>query len=371
VLAGRDEEVAQFEVLVERLLKARPEKSLMVTGLRGVGKTVLLSTFSDIAESRGFYTAHNEITETALFPAVVARMARKLVLSISPFERMKGRVRDALRVLKAFSVRIPDGPEIGFDLDAASGSADSGDLAEDLPELMTALGEAAIEAERGVMFFFDEIHYVPKEDFAALIAAVHRVGQRSLPVAVIGAGLPQLPGLAGDAKSYAERLFNFPWIGSLPYRDASAAVSKPAEELGVEWEDGAVDRVVQLSEGYPYFLQEYGKHVWNLAPQSPITLGDVSGAELAVQAQLDENFFRVRIWRATPAERRYLRAMAELGPGNHRSSEISDMLGMKIQSVAPTRANLIHKGLIYSPEYGWTGFSVPQFDQFMLRAYPM
>jgi hypothetical protein len=361
--------LAQFEHLIQRLLAGRTEKSLMVTGLRGVGKTVLLSTFSDIAESNGFRTAHNEITESANFPVAIARMSRKLILSLSPFKRMKARTLGALRVLKAFSIKIPDGPEIGFDVEAIQGTADTGNLAEDLPELFTALGQAAQEVGAGVMFFLDEIHYVPRPDLEALIAAVHRVGQQSLPVAVIGAGLPQLPGLAGQAKSYAERLFDFPWIGRLRMKDAANAIAQPAEELGVTYDQDALRRIVRLSEGYPYFRQEYGKHVWNQAKQSPITLLDVTNSEQAVEAQLDENFFRVRIWRTTPAERRYLRGMAELGDDQYRSSEIADALGMKVQSVAPTRANLIHKGLIYSPEYGITAFSVPKFADFMRRTY--
>jgi hypothetical protein len=369
VLAGREREIARFETLVQRLLAAKTDKGLMITGLRGVGKTVLLSTFSDIAESNQFYTAHTEISEGVDFPSVVARMARKLLLNISPIERMKDRAKRALRVLKAFVVKLPDGPELGFDIEAATGTADSGRLTEDLPELVGAVGEAAREAGRGAMLFFDEIHYVAKEPLAALIASAHRVGQQNLPLAVIGAGLPQLPGIAGTAKSYAERLFDFPWIGRLDFDDASAALTEPARKLDVEYEPAAVDRIIDLSEGYPYFLQEYGKHIWNQADVSPITLRNVLEAEPVVELQLDESFFRVRIWKTTQAERRYLMAMAALGPGQHRSSEIADFLGMKPTSVAPTRANLIHKGLIYSPEYGFTAFSVPKFGDYMLRAY--
>jgi len=341
----------------------------MVTGLRGVGKTVLLTTFSDIAESKGFRTAHHEITEAADFPVTIARMSRKLLSSLSSAERMKAHAVAALRILKAFSLRIPNGPEIGLDVEAITGIADTGTLAEDLPELFLALGQAAEEANSGVMFFLDEIHYVPRMDLEALLAAVHRVGQENLPVAVVGAGLPQLPGIAGQAKSYAERLFDFPWIGSLSVDHAVEAISRPARDLEVEFEDAALIRIVQLSAGYPYFLQEYGKHVWNLAENSPISMADVNRCEQAVQSQLDENFFRVRIWRTTPAERRYLLSMAELGDGPYRSSEIADALGMKMQSVAPTRANLIHKGLIFSPEYGLSNFSVPKFADFMRRTY--
>jgi hypothetical protein len=370
-LTGRDSEIRGFDILVQRLKIGQTEKSMMLTGLRGVGKTVLLTTFADIGESHGFFPTVHEITEGANFPAIMARLARKTLLSMNPIERLRDKARRALSILKAFSIRIPDGPEIGLDIDAAVGTADSGDITEDLPELFAAIGEAAIEEGRGVLFFLDEIHHLKREHLAGLIAAVHRATQQSLPLAVIGAGLPQLPGLAGTAKSYAERLFDFPFIDSLPYDAAAEAITRPAEDLGVTYDEDAVDHIVELAEGYPYFLQEYGKHVWNIASQSPITVEDVHRAEDPVRSQLDENFFLVRLWRVTNAERRYMRAMAELGPGTHRSSDIADALGQSVRSVAPTRSNLIHKSLVYSPGYGVTAFTVPQFDDFLRRVYPV
>ncbi len=369
-LTGRASELERLRVFIGRVRAGRPEKSLIVTGLRGVGKTVLLNAFADIAEADAFVTAHHEMAEGTDFSGTIARMCRRVLLALSPAERMSDRVRRALGVLKAFSIRIPGGAEITIDVDPIVGRADSGVLQDDLPDLFVELGEAARNTERPVLFLLDEIQYLDEGDLAALIMAVHRVTQRGLPVAVVGAGLPQLPKLAGDARSYAERLFDFPKIGPLSTPDALAAIEKPAEDLGVAYERQASERIVQLSEGYPYFLQEYGKHVWNVSERSPIATEDVVTAEPNVQSQLDENFFRVRVDRATWAEKRYMRAMAELGRGPYRSGEIADQLKVKTTSVGPVRGILISKGFIYSPAHGLSDFTVPQFDDFMRRNFP-
>lgn len=346
---------------------------MLITGLRGVGKTVLLNTFGDIGEAEGFHTAHQEMTEGTDFPSMIARMSRRVLLELDRSARIRDRLRRALGVLKAFSIKIPDGPELGVDVDALVGRADSGDFDEDLAELLVEVGEAAKEEKQGVLFLLDEVQYLEQHELAALIAAVHRVTQRTLPLTVVGAGLPQLPALAGEAKSYAERLFDFPSIDSLEEEDAIEAIVKPASDLDVEYEKEAAESIIDASEGYPYFLQEWGKHVWNVAPRSPISSRDVEAAGPRVQSQLDENFFRVRVDRATRAEKRYLRAMAELAPGPYRSGEIADQLGLKVASVGPTRANLISKGFIYSPSHGFNEFTVPQFDGFMRRnfAHPL
>lgn len=370
-LTGRDAEIHAFRILIERVRSGRPEKSLLVTGLRGVGKTVLLSTFRDLAESAGFKTAETEVTHETGFKPMMARLGRRVLLELNPIEKVKDRALHAARVFKAFTLKMPGGFEIGVDIDAVRGKADSGNLSEDLSDLLTALGEAAREKKTGVVFLFDEIQFLERGDMEALIAALHYVTQRSLPVTVVGAGLPQLPKLAGEAKSYAERLFNFPLIDRLPDDAARDALVKPAREHGVEYSRDGTDAIVKFTEGYPYFLQEYGKHVWNIAPKSPIALSDVQRARPGVQAQLDENFFRVRIGRTTAAERRYISAMAALGRGPYKTGDIAAKLGTDSPRVAPLRNQMITKGLVYSPSHGITDFTVPQFDDFLRRCYPL
>jgi hypothetical protein len=369
-LTGRDAEIQAFRILVERVRQGRPEKSLLITGLRGVGKTVLLSTFRDLAESAGLKTAETEVTHETSFKQMMARLGRRVLLELNPIEKVKDKALQAARVFKAFSLKTPGGYEIGIDIDAVRGKADSGDLSEDLSDLLFALGEAAREKRTGVVFLFDEVQFLERGDMEALIAALHYATQRSLPVTAVGAGLPQLPKLAGEAKSYTERLFNFPSIDRLSDEAARDALVRPAKEQGVDYTSDATDGIVRYTEGYPYFLQEYGKHVWNIAEQSPITLGDVRRAQVGVQAQLDENFFRVRILRTTAAERRYLSAMASLGRGPYKTGDIAAELGTDSPRVAPLRNQLITKGLVYSPSHGITDFTVPQFDDFLRRCFP-
>jgi hypothetical protein len=371
-LTGRDAELESFRVLLARLARGRPEKSMIITGLRGVGKTVLLNTFEAIAEDAGFKTAKTEITHDTDFAALVARLARRLLLAMAPLERMKARAVAAARVLKAFTVRLPEGPEIGIDVDAMTGRGDSGDLGEDLGDVFVALGEAAREHLTGIAFLLDEIQFLERRELEAMIAALHQVSQRNLPLTLVGAGLPQLPSLAGIAKSYSERLFDFPRIGRLEGDAAREAIEVPAQEEEVGWEPAAVDEVLAFTEGYPYFLQEYGKHAWNVATAATITRADVTEARPLVQLQLDENFFRVRAGRVTNAELRYLAAMASLGTGPYRSGEIAERLGARgPENVAPLRARLIQKGVIYSPEHGLNEFTVPQFDDYLRRTHPL
>jgi hypothetical protein len=277
-------------------------------------------------------------------------------------------VKRALGTLKSFSYTLPDGTSMALNVDAIAGSADSGVLAEDTTDLLVAVGEAVKDRERGLLIAIDEVQYLASDELAALISAIHRTVQLGLPVILVGAGLPQLPGLAGNAKSYAERLFDFPEIGSLDTNDAKAVLATPASEQGVEFSNDALDSLLDFTQGYPYFLQEWGYHVWNAAPESPITLDDVRLAARDVQRRLDENFFRVRMDRLTPAEKKYLGAMAELGPGPHRSGDIAAKLKVKVESVAPRRSGLIQKGMVYSPAHGDTAFTVPMFDDFLRRS---
>ena len=368
-LTGREREIERVTVLLERVRAQRPEKSLMVTGLRGVGKTVLLGRFGDIAESMGIRTASAEVTHETEFASMMARLTRRLVLSMDPMERAKDRAWQAAAVLKAFSLKLPHGYQIGIDVDAVRGRADSGNLNEDLGDLLVAVGEAALERGTGIVFLLDEIQFLDRAELEALITAIHRVAQRSLPLTVIGAGLPQIPVLAGEAKSYAERLFDFPEIGRLTLEAAREAIERPAEEQGIELESGAVEGIVSYTEGYPYFLQEYGKHVWNLAAGDRISVDDVERARPIVQEQLDLNFFKVRVGRVTKSELRYIVAMASLGRGPYRTGDIAAKLGKPSTSIAPLRSQLINKGLIYSPTYGLNDFTVPQFDEFLRRNF--
>ena len=371
VLSGRDAQLDAFRILLERLRLGRPEKSLMMTGLRGVGKTVLLGTLDGIAEEAGFRTASAEITHETDFSSLMARLTRRALLSLSPAGRFRAKARRAAAVLKAFTLRLPDGLEIGVDVDAAVGRGDSGNLADDLADVLVELGKAAADRHSGVVFLFDEIQFLGRRDFEALISSLHQCTQHNLPVTLVGAGLPQLPTLAGAAKSYAERMFDFPVIDRLDETAASAALELPAVAEGAGFEPDATRRIIEFTDGYPYFLQEYGKHVWNIATGPVITVADVAQAEPIVRLQLDDNFFRVRVARTTAAELAYLSAMADLGEGPYRSGDIALRLGRSgPEGVAPTRSRLIDKGLIFSPSYGWNDFTVPAFADFLRRNYP-
>ena len=270
---------------------------------------------------------------------------------------------------KALKLKCED-VEVGIDFDPEPGLADNGDLEHDLQALFEVAGQAAQRAGTAVALFIDELQYVKEDQLAVLITALHRTAQRALPVMLVGAGLPQLPGQMGRAKSYAERLFDFPEIGALPEPAAKRAIEKPIRDQGVEITPDALQQLVQETRGYPYFLQEWGKHAWQVALASPIQRADVERASQSAVAALDESFFRVRFDRLTPLEKRYLRAMAELGPGPHRSGDIAEELGRRVTALGPTRNQLIAKGMIWSPSHGDTAFTVPLFDEFMRRTIP-
>lgn len=298
---------------------------------------------------------------------------RKALIRLSAVEKARDLARRALRGLAGFVGALKahyEDIQVGLDFSPEPGLADAGDLEHDLQSLLEAAGEAAKAGGTALVLFIDELQYVPEDELAALITSLHRVGQRQLPIVLVGAGLPQLRGRTGRAKSYAERLFDFPEVGSLPPEDARAALAKPARAEGVQFEPEALDRIVKETRGYPYFLQEWGKHVWDVAQRSPITRSDVETASAAAVASLDESFFRVRFDRLTPSEKRYLRAMAELGPGPHRSGDIADELDRKVTSLGPVRSKMIEKGMVWSPSHGDTAFTVPLFDEFMLRILP-
>ncbi|MCC7218046.1 MAG: ATP-binding protein, partial [Burkholderiales bacterium] len=337
------------------------------------GKTVLLDRMRSDAEAIGIQTVRIEAPEGRSLPALLAPELRQALLRLSRNEHAKDLARRALRGLAGFAKALKlkyDDIEVGLDLEPEPGLADNGDLEHDLQALLEAVGEAASKAGTALVLFIDELQYVEEEQLAALITALHRTAQRKLPVVLVGAGLPQLRGRMGRAKSYAERLFDFPEIGPLPPADARDAIVKPARGQGVDISDAAVARIVSCTHGYPYFLQEWGKHAWDVAERSPIADDDVVIASESTVAALDESFFRVRFDRLTPLEKKYLRAMATLGPGPHRSGDIADELQRKVTSLGPTRNQLIAKGMIWSPNHGDTAFTVPLFDEFMRRIMP-
>lgn len=372
-LVGREQVLQAALVALLRARQGRPAKSAILIGLRGVGKTVLLDRIRQDAEAEGIHAIRLEAPENRSLPALLAPQLRQALLRLSQEKKAKDLALRGLRALagfaKALKVKYGD-IEVGIDLEPEPGLADNGDLEHDLQALMEQVGLAAQAAETALALFIDELQYVPEEQLAALITALHRVAQRQLPVVMAGAGLPQLRGQMGDAKSYAERLFDFPFIGPLSPDEARQAIERPLASEGVEIEPEALDEIVRLTHGYPYFLQTWGQQAWLAASQSPITLADVHMATASAIASLDEGFFRVRFDRCTPKERRYLRAMAELGEGPHRSGDVADCLGQKVSTLAPTRSALIRKGMIWSPGHGDTAFTVPMFDAFMQRIMP-
>jgi hypothetical protein len=372
-LAGRDHVRDSIRIALERIRMGKSAKSSLLIGLRGVGKTVLLDRMRMDAEEAGIQTLRVEAPESRSLPAILAPQLRLSLLRLSRHERAKDGAQRALRGLAGFvsalKVKYED-IEVGLDFDPEPGLADNGDLEHDLQALLEVTGEAARKGETALAMFVDEMQYIEEDQLAALITALHRAAQRQLPVVLVGAGLPQLRGRMGRAKSYAERLFDFPEVGALGRADAELAIAKPVRDEGVEITQEALDGIVRRTEGYAYFLQEWGKHSWAVAESSPITAEDVDGASAIALAALDASFFGVRFDRLTPAEKVYLRGMAELGPGPHRSGDIADVLGRKVTSLAPTRGQLIAKGMVWSPSHGDTAFTVPLFDAYMRRIMP-
>lgn len=370
-LTGRDAILADADVTFARILNGRAERGMFMTGLRGVGKTVLLNRLRTMAEGQGYIADLIEAPEDKPLPKLIIPSLRQALLRISTGAQVKDIAERALRVLKSFSLSVTVGEaEYGLKYDPEIGIADSGDIERDLSDLFVAVGEAAKSSKVGVAILIDEIQYLSQTDLAALIVSAHRIAQRGLPVVIMGAGLPLLPSLSGDAKSYAERLFKYPRIGALDPQDAIKALAEPAKDLGVTFHQDALDEIVKTTAGYPYFIQEWGYVVWNTAAASPITVGDVSIASQEATRRLDESFFRVRLERVTDYEQRYLRGMAELVQGPYKSGDVASVFGKRNSAFGPARDSLIKKGMIYSPKHGYIDFTVPLFDEFMRRAIP-
>jgi hypothetical protein len=370
-LAGRSAILNQAEVALARIKRGRAAKSTLVVGLRGVGKTVLLNRIKDLAEEQGYVAELLETPENKSLAAVLAPAVRSVILKLDRGEQINAAAKRAFRVLRSWAravkVKYQD-VEISLDGEMEPGVADSGDLETDVPDLLLALGEAAKERGVAAAIILDELQYLDDVEMSALIMAMHRISQRQLPLTLFGAGLPQLVGLTGRSKSYAERLFDFPEVGQLTYDDAKLALQAPARMEGADFTEPAIRRIYDLTKGYPYFLQEWGYHSWLVATASPIGAGTVDTATPQAVQALDRSFFRVRFDRLTPSEKRYLRGMAELGPGPLRTGDIAYKLGVKVTSTGPVRASLIKKGMIYSPAHGDTSFTVPLFDAFMRRS---
>lgn len=372
-LAGRDELREKVRVAIGRIRIGNPAKSVLMVGLRGVGKTVLLDKMRQDAEASGVYTLKLEAPEDRSLPALLAPPLRLILIKLSAIESAKAYATRGLRALAGFAKALKfkfNDIEVGLDLEPELGLADNGDLEGDLAVLLEQVGLAAHSAKTAVVMFIDELQYVKEPELAALITALHRCAQSKLPVTVIGAGLPQLLARAGEAKSYSERLFDYPMIGPLSRDDAQLAITRPAQAQGVTFSPEAVDEIYRDTEGYPYFLQMWSKYAWDVATQSPITRANVQAARALTQADLDESFFKTRFERCTPNERRYLRAMASLGCGPHRSGDIASALGRDIKQLGMVRSSLINKGMVWSPSHGDTAFTVPLFDQFMVRVMP-
>jgi len=372
-LVGRDPLLEQARILLGRVKQKRPEKSLLLTGLRGVGKTVLLNDIERMAKAVGYQTILLEAHEEKPLGELIYPALRGLLYELDRVAGAGDKVKRGLAVLRSFigSIKLTVGDlALGLDIEPAKGTADSGDLEIDLPNLFVAIAEAAEERQSAVAILMDEIQYLSQKELGALIMAMHKMQQKQLPLVLLAAGLPVLPGMAGESKSYAERLFNFPDIGALSEADAAKALREPARDAGVEFQEDALQAVFRLTHGYPYFIQEWGYQSWNIAAASPITLQTVQAATPEVIRRLDQNFFRVRFDRLTPGEKNFLRAMAHLGPEHQRTGDIAAALGMSVKGIGPVRSKLIKKGMIYSPAHGDMAFTVPLFDEFMIRAIP-
>ncbi len=372
-LAGRETIIEHAEIALARIKARRPEKSMLMIGLRGVGKTVLLNRVQELAERQGYEALMIEAREDKPLPLLLLPYLRQVLIKLDRGQNVSTKVKRGLAVLKSFlngvKITISD-VEIGLDIDPETGTADSGDLEVDLAEMFIALGEAALDRNTAIAVIIDELQYLSEKELSSLIMAMHKVSQKQLPIILVGAGLPQLVANAGHSKSYAERLFDYPEVGPLPEYAAYKALQEPVKTEGVYFTDDALHEIVKLTKGYPYFLQEWGYQCWNLAASSPISLDIVHQATQESIRKLDQSFFRVRFDRLTPREKDYLRALSELGADPQRSGDIASLLGVRSESVAPLRNGLIRKGMIYSPAHGDTAFTVPLFDQFMKRIMP-
>lgn len=370
-LAGRESILYDAQVAIQRALLGKPSRSQMLLGLRGVGKTVLLNKIEELAEEAGHITSSIEAPEGKSLSELLVPKINQVLRKLSSSEQAKAKSHQALRALRSFSsvFNLSYG-DLSISVDPEVGVADSGDIESDLPELFVRVGEAAKSAGKAWTLLIDEVQYLRAGDLAALIVAMHKISQKGLPVLFFGAGLPQVAALSGDAKSYAERLFHYPAVGPLMADDAITAIRQPIETEGESIGDDALKEILLKTQGYPYFLQEWGYQCWNIAIGPEIMLSDAVQAASEANRRLDDGFFKVRFDRLTPKEREYVIAMARLGAGPYRSSDIAAALNETHQSLGPRRAQIISKGMIYSPSHGDIEFTVPMFNDYLIRNYP-
>jgi hypothetical protein len=370
-LVGRDAQIEAMDVTLQRLLRGSNSQSQLLIGLRGTGKTVLLNEFEDLADGRGYFHEYIEVNEDGTLAPAIAAALRRVLLAMEAKRRIGEAVRRALGVLKAFTLRIPDGPELSIDVDAVLGPADSGELGADLAGLFVEVGSVARAHDTGILLAIDELHYVDQTTLTALLVGLHRASQERLPITISGAGLPTLAALTGEAKTYAERMFVMSTMGMLTEEQAADALQTPARSEGVTWEDPALRRALELTQCYPYFLQEFGKHAWDVADgPDVISVDDFDRSVPLSVAKLDDSFFLVRAAGSSPGERSYMRAMAQFGPGPVRTADVARVLGRTQQSLSPVRDNLIKRAMCFTPARGEIAFTVPLFDEFMRRWIP-
>jgi len=370
-LAGRDDTIAEAKEVISYVAHGYPARSIVYYGLRGVGKTVLLNKIEDIADENDVLYEHIEVSERSSFKIAISLHIQKLMKQMSVKEKAKGYVQKAMSILKAFKITYSQDGDISIGLNeeiaAAVGISDTGNFANDLTELFVSMGTLAKNSESSVCLFIDEIQYLKDDEFEALITALHRVNQKGLPVTLFAAGLPKVAKIAGDIKSYAERLFNFVSIGSLEPKAAKLALIEPAKEVGITFTEDAVDEILKITEGYPYFLQEYGKQVWAFIRDRIIDITAVQKAYPIFEKSLDDSFFKVRYDRATPKEKEFMLAMVECGDLPCTIAEVANKMHVTVQKISPLRAQLIYKGFIYATSYGEVDFTVPQFNQYIKR----
>ncbi|MDX2103880.1 MAG: ATP-binding protein [Alphaproteobacteria bacterium] len=369
-LAGRDDVISNAKIALQRAIIGNHARSQLLLGLRGTGKTVLLTTIEQLAATQDHVTSMIEAPESGALPALLFPKLQQVLRRLSLVERSRVGAHQAFRALRSFAsawkIKIGD---ISIAVEPEAGVADSGDLETDLAELFVKIGQAAQSAGRGWTLLIDEVQYLAAGELAALIVAIHRVNQLRLPVLFFGAGLPQVAALSGNAKSYAERLFDYPVIGALDFDAACAAIEQPIRDQGEAITPTALRAIADATQGYPYFLQEWGYQAWQLAAASPIEVDHVKAATVQALRRLDAGFFRVRLDRLTDSEQDYVLAMASIGSGPYRSREIADKLKTTTQAVGPRRDQIIKKGMIYSIRHGQLDFTVPMFDDFLRRTY--
>jgi hypothetical protein len=367
-LTGRDDEIEAFVVLLERLRQGAAGQSMIVKGLRGVGKTVLLNTFEDFAVERDWIPIFKECEASTSLPGLVARHCRRIIEDLKPTARATKRLRSMVARLSTFTVVDPNGFELRFDLGRGEAAPDP--LSDDFVDLLLEVGALAAERNRGLVFLLDEVQFIHPNEFGPFVVGLHRINQKGLPVTCVAAGLPSLPALAGEAKSYAERLFSYPTIGRLPREAADEALARPAWVREVRFAKGALDLAYERTLGYPYFIQEYGKYAWNVADGTRIERREMERAAELAQHALDDGFFLVRAERATDAERRVMHAMASLGEPPYATRDVVHALGRRSASqLSVQRESLIRKGLVYSPRTGFLDFTVPMFADYLLRRF--